>query len=121
MKFLKRTWKRYVKLGKNRKSKQSWRKPKGRHNKMRDKRRGYPAIVTKGYRTKREGRGKIEGKKPFVAYNVRDVEKFGRGNLIIIGKVGKKKRVEIAKKLKEMKIPTTSNINKILKKTEKKK
>src|SRR3990167_2865689 len=108
-KFLRRNSDRHSKLGRNRRKKQSWRKPKGRHNKMRDKRRGYPAIVTKGYRTKREGRGKIEGKKPFVAYNVRDVEKFGRGNLIIIGKVGKKKRVEIAKKLKEMKIPTKKN------------
>jgi len=44
--FLRRLTNRYLKLGKKRKKKQKWRKPKGRHNKMREKERGYPAVVS---------------------------------------------------------------------------
>ena len=39
VKFLRRTWSRYSKLGKRRKKKQVWRKPTGRDNKMREKRK----------------------------------------------------------------------------------
>jgi ribosomal protein L32E len=38
-KFLRRIWSRYSKLGKKRKKKQVWRKPRGRDNKMREKRK----------------------------------------------------------------------------------
>jgi len=49
-KFLRRTWNRYTKLGRKRKKKQKWRRPTGRDNKMREKRRGYPKIVSVGYK-----------------------------------------------------------------------
>ena len=49
-KFLRRTWSRYSKLGKQRKKKQIWKAPKGRDNKMREKRKGYPAVVSIGYK-----------------------------------------------------------------------
>ena len=58
-KFLRRTWNRYSKLGKRRKKKQVWRRPTGRDNKMREKRRGYPAVVSLGYRKEKNTRGKI--------------------------------------------------------------
>ena len=58
--FLRRLTNRYLKLGKKRKKKQKWRKPKGRHNKMREKERGYPAVVSIGYRKNRNERGLIK-------------------------------------------------------------
>ena len=47
--FLRRNAKRHSNLGKRRKKKQNWRYPTGRHNKMREKRRGYPITVSVGY------------------------------------------------------------------------
>ena len=58
-KFLRRTSSRYSKLGKGRKKKQIWRRPTGRHNKMRNKRNGYPVIVSIGYGTKKIGEERI--------------------------------------------------------------
>ena len=112
MKFLRRDWKRHSKLGKKRKKKQTWRRPTGRDNKMREKRKGYPKIVQIGYKNKES---KIE--EVFV-YNLNDFKKVGtgKGKKVFIGKVGKKKRIEIVKKAKEMKITFENlNINKILK------
>ena len=58
-KFLRRIWKRYSKLGRKRKKEQKWRRPKGRDNKMREKRRGYPITVRIGYRGEKKERGKV--------------------------------------------------------------
>jgi large subunit ribosomal protein L32e len=115
-KFLRRTWSRYSKLGKRKKKKQVWRKPKGRDNKMREKRKGYPAVVSVGYRKKKSERKNIK-----VIRNVEDLEKIRRDEIIVIGNTGKRKKIEIAKKAREKKIPIQNiNIKKFLKKTEKK-
>jgi large subunit ribosomal protein L32e len=100
-KFLRRTWNRYSKLGKRRKKKQVWRSPKGRDNKMREKRRGYPKVVSIGYRASKETRGKIREKIPFIVNNLKDFEKIKKDNIVIIGNVGKKKKIEIAKKARK--------------------
>ena len=116
-KFLKRTWNRYSKLGKRRKKKQVWRRPKGRDNKMREKRKGYPIVVSVGYKKK-----KSEKKTIRVVRNIKDLEKTRKNEMIIIGNIGKKKKIEIAKKAIKMKIPVQNiNIKKFLKKSEKKK
>ena len=104
VKFLRRTWSRYSKLGKRRKKKQVWRKPTGRDNKMREKRKGYPAVVSIGYRSKRKSRDKLMDKKPVKINNLRELEKIKENEIAIIGGVGKKKKIEIANKAKEMKI-----------------
>lgn len=103
-KFLRRTCIEVSKLGKRRKKKQKWRRPTGRDNKMREKRRGYPAVVSIGYKKEKILRGKIQGKKPIVVMNLKELEKLNKNEAIIIGKVGKKKRKEILKKAEERKI-----------------
>jgi large subunit ribosomal protein L32e len=113
-KFLRRSVDRYSKLGLRRKKKQKWRRPTGRDNKMREKRRGYPAVVSIGYK-------KSEGtrKKFLIIRNPKDLEKIKKNEIIIIGNVGKKKKIEIANKAKEKKIEISNmNIKKFLKKTE---
>jgi len=116
-KFLKRTWNRYSKLGKGRKKKQVWRRPKGRDNKMREKRKGYPMVVNVGYKKKKSERKLVR-----VVRNIEDLEKTEKNEMIIMGNVGKKKRIEIAKKAIKMKIPIQNiNIKKFLKKSEKQK
>ncbi len=106
-KFLRRIWKRHSKLGKRRKKKQIWRKPKGRDNKMREKRKGYPAVVSIGYK-----KGKRK-KMPLIVRNINDldkIEKTSKKDFVILGSVGKKKKIEILKKAGEVGIHI-QNIN----------
>ena len=113
-KFLRRTSNRYLKLGIKRKKKQIWRRPTGRDNKMREKRRGYPKIVSIGYK-----KSEKEKQKPILVNNISDLEKV-KSKKVIIGKVGRKKKIEIAKKAKEMKISIQNlNVKKFLKEAEK--
>ncbi len=116
-KFLRRIWNRHSKLGKGRKKKQVWRRPKGRDNKMREKRKGYPIVVSVGYK-----KNKSERKLVRIVRNIGDLEKAEKNEMIIIGNIGKKKKIEIAKKATKMKLPIQNiNIKKFLKKSEKKK
>ncbi|MEK6925682.1 MAG: eL32 family ribosomal protein [Nanoarchaeota archaeon] len=103
-KFLRRLAHRESKLGKNRKKKQIWRRATGRHNKMREKRRGYPQIVGVGHKKEKKIRNKIQGKRITKIENMGEMEKVNPGQIIIIGNVGRKKKVEIIKKAKEKKI-----------------
>jgi len=102
--FLRRTWYKYSKLGKGRKKKQVWRRPTGRDNKMREQRKGKPVIVSIGYSADKNERGKIDGKIPVIILNVADLQKMGKTNIGIVGNIGKKKKLEIAKIAEEKKI-----------------
>ena len=95
-----------MKLGKGRKKKQVWRKPTGRHNKMREKRKGSAAVVSIGYRSNK----KLREKKFVKINNIKDLEKIKENEVAIISRVGKRKKIEKAKKAKEMKIEI-SNMN----------
>ena len=115
-KFLRRNSDRHSKLGRKRKKKQTWRKPKGRHNKMRDKRRGYPAVVDIGYRKSNKEREKLDGMKPFIINNTGDLEKIKTGEIGIIRSIGMKKKIEIVRRAKERGTPLYNiNIKKFLK------
>ncbi len=114
-KFLRRTWNRFSKLGKRRKKKQKWRKPTGRDNKMREKRKGYPAIVSIGY--KKQKKPELKEKVPIIIHNIKDLEKIQKNNIAHLANIGKKKKIQIIKKAKEMKIKFDNiNINSFLKK-----
>jgi large subunit ribosomal protein L32e len=121
LKFLRRNWSKASRLGKGRKKKQVWRSAKGRHSKTRNKRKGYPAIVEVGFGQNNKTKGLIEDKKPILVYNVKELEMVKKGEIAIIGKVGKKKKIEIAKKAKEKGISLFNlNAGKLIKKAEKK-
>ena len=114
--FKRRTWNRYSKLGKRRKKKQIWRRPTGRDNKMREKRKGYPAVVSLGYRTNNKERKEI-----VKIYNLKDFEKVQKNDIAVFGNIGKRKKIELAKKAKEMKIEISNlNVEKFLKKIKEK-
>ena len=94
MKFLRRITHRYSRIGLRRKSRQKWRRPTGRDNKMREKRRGYPIVVSIGHR-------KVNPNNKILIRNVKDFSKIGNSTLVEIAKIGKKKKLEIAKMAKE--------------------
>jgi large subunit ribosomal protein L32e len=110
-KFLRRQGKLLSKLGKRRRKKQKWRRPTGRDNKMREKRKGYSAVVSIG----RKKPGKYS-EKILIIRNPREIEKT-KNKKIIIGKIGKRKKLEIEKIAKEKGIKIL-NLKKSKKKNE---
>ncbi|MEK6833048.1 MAG: eL32 family ribosomal protein [Nanoarchaeota archaeon] len=115
-KFLRHTSHKYSKLGLRRRKKKVWRRPTGRDNKMREQRRGHPALVAIGYSTDKKERGKIDKRMPVIIRNVSDIDKIGQHQIGVLSNVGMKKKIEIAKKAKELKIDIYKlNIEKFLK------
>ena len=94
--FLRRIYNRYHKLGKKKGKNRVWRKPKGRDNKMREKRRGYAPVVSVGYRKKKSERELVP-----VIRSINDLSKIAKGQKIIVGNVGKKKKIELLKMAEE--------------------
>ncbi len=118
--FLRRDAKRFLKFGKGRGKKAKWRSPKGRDNKMREKRKGYPAVVSIGYGSEKSIRGKLNEKEPVTIMNVIDLKKIGKDQIGLVGKVGQKKKVEIVTQAAKMKIELKNiNIEAFLKKLKK--
>ena len=71
---------------------------------------------------KKDERNLIQNKKPVLVNNLKDLEKVEKRDIMIIGKVGKKKRIEIVKKAKEKGILIYNfNIKKFLNDLEKEK
>jgi large subunit ribosomal protein L32e len=121
MVFLRRDCARYSKFGNGRGKKAKWRAPKGRDNKMREKKKGYQAVVSIGYGTEKATRGLLNEKTPVTVMNIKDLSKVTEGTIGFVGKVGDKKKIEIVKKAKEMKVELKNiNIESFLKKLNKK-
>ena len=117
-KFLRRWWNKKSRLGKGRKNKQKWRRPKGRHNKMRENRKGYAKVVNIGYGNKAKER--IDIKKIAHIKNIKELLKLKKGEKAIIGKIGKKNKIDIARKAAELNIKIVNlNAQKFLKRIEK--
>lgn len=108
--FLRRDAKRFSKFGNGKGKKAKWRAPKGRDNKMREKIKGHPAVVSIGYGTSKDERGLVKEKTPVIIMNVNDLSKVTEGKIGYLGKVGKKNKIEIMTKAKEMKVEF-ANVN----------
>jgi len=87
--------------------KPNWRRPKGIDNKMLEKRKGYPRLVSVGYRGPTIVRGlHPSGYIPVHVANVYELEKIDPNEEAIIIKhtVGERKRMEIIERAEELKI-----------------
>ena len=114
-KFLRKDTFKFSRLGRRRKKKMKWRAAKGRHSKVRKRRKNYPSRPSIGY--KREGR-----KEEVVRiHNPEELEGINPNSKIIIGKVGKKKKTEIIKKALTKNLEILNIDKEILKKIEEKK
>ncbi|MHB1493426.1 MAG: 50S ribosomal protein L32e [Thermoplasmataceae archaeon] len=99
--FRRQEWFRYKKLG------ESWRKPRGKHSKLREQLDWRPPIVDAGYRGPRAVRGlHPSGFREVMVYNLADIEKIdpSKEAARISTKVGGRKRELIEDKAKELNI-----------------
>ncbi len=99
--FLRYLWWKFLKF----KNQYVWRKPKGNDNKMRLHLKGYPAVVSIGYRAPKAVRGlHSSGFEPVLVYNAKELEKIDprRQAIYIAHAVGLKKRLEIIRKAQEL-------------------
>ncbi len=107
VRFLRSDTARHSRLGKNRRKLQKWRRPRGMHSKIRRKRFSYPIMPTVGHKSARATSGLIRGKKPIVVENLAELAKIGKHNLVVLSsRIGAKKRIELLKKVEEMKLET---------------
>ncbi|MBM3247181.1 hypothetical protein FJZ17_01400 [Candidatus Pacearchaeota archaeon] len=120
-KFQRTKYRAYVKLGSGQKSKLKYKRAKGRHNKTRQKWRGRPPMVEVGYKNKNDTRGLINNKMPVFVNNLKDLEKATKENIIILGKIGMKLKMELAKEIQKKNLEAFNlNIKKFLKNAERK-
>src|SRR3989344_5543124 len=97
--FIRQDYMRHIKIGSGRKKLLKWRRPKGRHSKMRKQRKGYPAIPTVGYKAPKKEYGKIKNLTPLMINNLSDLSKANSSNILIISrKIGAKKKIDVIKK-----------------------
>jgi large subunit ribosomal protein L32e len=91
--------------------KDAWRKPKGRHSKMRKQQRGRGRIPKPGYGSPASVRGLDRHGFVLVrVFNPKDLEKLNpeRDKAVIAATVGRKNRLEILKKAEELKIAVSN-------------
>jgi len=118
-KFLRKDVHKMSKLGKGRKNKQKWKKPTGRDNKMREKRKGHRKVVSIGYKTDKIARGMLEQKVPVQISNITQLKKLRENEVPVLANVGMKKKIEIAKEAEKQKIKIHNlNTKKFLKEIE---
>ena len=111
----------YVKLGLGQKSKRKYKRASGRHNKTRQKWRSRPPMVEIGYKNEVKTSGLVNNKKPVWVYNLEDIKKVGKENIIILGKIGEKKKIQIAQEISKKGLEVSNlNVRKFLKEFEKK-
>ncbi|MDP3027362.1 MAG: eL32 family ribosomal protein [Nanoarchaeota archaeon] len=95
-KFRVEEWVHYSRLGRRRKKLLKYRKARGRDSKVRLHMKGHLKNVEIGFKSEKSKRGLIEGKMPVVVYNLKDLNRLKEKEIGIIGKIGNKKRIEIA-------------------------
>ena len=86
MTFLRSDTNRHKRLGSHRAKLQKWRRPRGRHNKIRRKRFGYPLRVEIGYGSQKESAGQVQGKQPLIIHNAQDLSSATSAHCIIFAR-----------------------------------
>ena len=98
---------------KTKRLKKVWRKPKGLHSKIRLNKKGHAKSPSQGYRSPKN----IRRKKHILVHALKDLENVKE--VVIAKTVGKKKKLELLKKAKELGVNVLNiNIDEFVKKVE---
>tara|TARA_Y100000310_G_scaffold331077_1_gene404004 strand:+ start:2556 stop:3161 length:606 start_codon:yes stop_codon:yes gene_type:complete len=104
------------------KLKSTWRKPKGLHSKLRLRKGGKGKVPRVGYGSPKLSKNLISGFKIAIIHNFKDLGNIDpkSENVLISKSVGKKKKVELLKKIKDLgiKVLNIKNIDAFIKKVE---
>lgn len=82
----------------------SWRKPRGLQNKVRLKKRGYRAPISIGSGHARKDYGKVQGLQPVLVSTLSDMDAVGKGQGVLIARVGTQRLEQLLKLAKEKKL-----------------
>ena len=105
MKFERKDSKKKLRIG------NSWRKPKGMHNKRRLQKSGHAKIVKPGFGKKKGEKNKVEGKEIMLVSNLEDLKKANpKEHTLSIARTSKKKKLAILEEAKKQKF-TFVNFN----------
>jgi len=88
-----------------------WRKPRGIHSKILMRRKGHRKMPEVGYGSPKAVKGLNRfGKREVLVYNIKDLDKVDKklDSVVIASTVGKKKRLDILKKCKELKLEVSN-------------
>ena len=102
--FLRKDWHKHIKLGKTVKKARKWRAAKGRQNKIRLGVKGHQARPKIGWGADTRTKGFVEGFEAVRVENMKELGVVKKGQGIIIGAVGKKKKMELIVEANKMKI-----------------
>lgn len=115
-KFLRTDWHKKIKLGRGVKKNQKWHGAKGRQNKFRLCRKGRGQRPKVGWGSAAGIRNLVFGIKVIRVENLKELLAVEKGFGVIIGSVGKKKRLELIKKAQELNLKV---VNRYLKEDKK--
>ena len=101
-KFLRTDWHKKIKLGRGVKKNQKWHGAKGRQNKFRLNRKGRGQRPKVGWGAPKGIRDLIFGIRAVRVENLKDIDGVKKGEGIIIGSVGMKKKKEMIAKANEI-------------------
>jgi large subunit ribosomal protein L32e len=103
-KFLRVETCRTLRLGKLRRKLQKWRRPRGKSNKIRLGRFGYPLSPKVGFKTPKAQAGRVQGLFPILVHNVTELQRLTKNQAAILARVGARNKLEMIKKADELKI-----------------
>jgi len=119
-KFVRKESTKVSKLGFRRKKLLKWRRQKGKHNKIRQKMKGYTRRPAIGFGAKKEKRHLINNLQPVLVFKESDLEKVKPNQIVIIAHTSIKNKIRIAKKAQEKNIKIKNlDVKKFLESAEK--
>jgi large subunit ribosomal protein L32e len=97
-------------FGRKKRISDRWRRPRGLQSKMRHRFKGYPIMVSKGWRSPSAVRGlDNKGNETVIISTISELTNVTKHQVIIIaGSVGNKKRLAIIEKAEQLKIPVAN-------------
>lgn len=106
---------------KKKRLKNNWRKPKGRHSKLRLNHGGHRKNPSVGYSSPKKVKGlNREGIKEVVIRNIGDLENIKEERVVLSKKIGIKKRLKILEELEKKGLIANINFDKLMKKIKEK-
>ncbi len=101
--FKRTDFSKFSKLGVRRKKKQVYRRPKGIDNKINKKMKGHLRRVMIGFKNAVKTSGLVQGLEPITIIKLEDLKNITEGKIGMVGKVGMKRKIEIAEAALEKK------------------